>query len=46
MNKEKLKKQLHTLIDNTEDEELLQMVQEDIVSYQTDVKKGLTAFLI
>jgi competence protein ComGC len=39
MNNEKLKKELHTLIDNTEDEELLNMVKEDIVAYQTESKK-------
>ena len=41
MSKEKLKKELHTLIDNTEDEELLNMVKEDIVSYQKESKKDL-----
>ena len=39
MNNEKLKKELHALIDNTEDEELLNMVKEDIVAYQTESKK-------
>ena len=39
MSKEKLKKELHTLIDNTEDEDLLNMVKEDIVAYQTESKK-------
>ena len=39
MNNEKLKKELHTLIDNTEDKELLNMVKEDIVAYQTESKK-------
>ena len=39
MNTEKLKKELHTLIDNTEDEELLNMVKEDIIAYQTESKK-------
>ena len=39
MSNEKLKKELHTLIDNTEDEELLNMVKEDIVAYQTESKK-------
>ena len=34
MSKEKLKKELHELIDNMEDEEMLSMVKEDIVSYQ------------
>ena len=39
MNNEKLKKELHTLIDNTEDEELLNMVKEDIIAYQTESRK-------
>jgi hypothetical protein len=39
MNNEKLKKELHALIDNTEDEELLNMVKEDIIAYQTESKK-------
>jgi ClpP class serine protease len=39
MNKEELKKELHLLIDNMEDEELLNMVKEDIVAYQTESKK-------
>ena len=39
MSKEKLKKELHTLIENTEDEELLNMVKEDIIAYQTELKK-------
>ena len=39
MSKEKLKKELHSLIDNTEDEELLNMVKEDIVAYQKESKK-------
>jgi hypothetical protein len=39
MNNEKLKRELHALIDNTEDEELLNMVKEDIVAYQTESKK-------
>ena len=39
MNNEKLKKELHALIDNTEDEELLKMVKEDIIAYQSDSKK-------
>ena len=34
MSKEKLKKELHELIDNMEDEEMLNMVKEDIVEYQ------------
>jgi DNA mismatch repair ATPase MutS len=39
MSTEKLKKELHALIDNTEDEELLNMFKEDIVAYQTEYKK-------
>jgi competence protein ComGC len=39
MNKEELKKELHHLIDNTDDEELLSMVKEDIVAYQTKTNK-------
>lgn len=39
MSKEKLKKELHELIDNIEDEAMLSMVKEDIVLYQkTDAK--------
>jgi competence protein ComGC len=40
MSKEELKKELHKLIDNTEDEELLSMVKEDIVAYQTKTKEN------
>jgi competence protein ComGC len=40
MNKEELKKELHHLIDNTDDEELLSMVKEDIVAYQTKANKN------
>ena len=40
MSKEKLKKELHELIDSIEDEEMLGMVKEDIVGYQ----KAETAF--
>ena len=40
MSKEKLKKELHELIDNIEDEAMLSMVKEDIVAYQ----KKETAF--
>lgn len=40
MSNEKLKKELHALIDNTEDEELLNMVKEDIVAYQKKYKKN------
>ena len=39
MSRKKLKKELHSLIDNTEDEELLNMVKEDIVAYQKESKK-------
>ena len=39
MSKENLKKELHKLIDDTEDEELLNMVKEDIIAYQTESKK-------
>ena len=40
MSKEKLKKELHELIDNMEDEAILNMVKEEIVAYQ----KGDTRF--
>ena len=40
MSKEELKKELHKLIDNTEDEQLLSMVKEDIVAYQTKAKEN------
>ena len=40
MSKENLKKELHKLIDDTEDEELLSMVKEDIVAYQTKANKN------
>jgi hypothetical protein len=40
MSNEKLKKELHALIDNTEDEELLNMVKEDIVAYQKKSKQS------
>ena len=33
MSKENLKKELHKLIDDTEDEELLSIVKEDIIAY-------------
>jgi hypothetical protein len=38
MSTENLKKELHTLIDNTDDELLLSMVKEDLVAYQTGEK--------
>jgi competence protein ComGC len=41
MNKEELKKELHHLIDNTDDEALLSMVKEDIVAYQTKTNKNV-----
>ncbi|GAB2829658.1 hypothetical protein [Ferruginibacter profundus] len=40
MSKEALKKELHQLIDNLDDEELLNMVKEDIVAYQTKAKEN------
>ena len=40
MSKENLKKELHKLIDDTEDEELLSIVKEDIIAYQTNVNKN------
>lgn len=40
MSKVKLKKELHTLIDNTEDETILNMVREDIIAYQKGSKKN------
>ena len=40
MSKENLKKELHKLIDDTEDEELLSIVKEDIVAYQTKAKEN------
>lgn len=39
MGKEKLKKELHSLIDATEDEELLNILKEDILAYQTESKR-------
>ncbi|MBL7701523.1 MAG: hypothetical protein JNM14_04700 [Ferruginibacter sp.] len=39
MSNEKLKKELHDLIDKTDDEELLNMVKEDIIAYQTESEK-------
>ena len=40
MSKENLKKELHELIDDTEDEELLSIVKEDIIAYQTKAKEN------
>jgi hypothetical protein len=40
MSKENLKKEIHKLIDNTEDEELLSIVKEDIIAYQTKSKEN------
>jgi hypothetical protein len=39
MSKNKLKKELHELIDKMEDEEMLGMVKEDIVTYQKAATK-------
>jgi hypothetical protein len=39
MSKEDIKKQLHDLIDNTDDEEILSIVKEDLVAYKTGDKK-------
>jgi len=39
MSTENLKKELHTLIDKTEDEEILNMVKEELVAYQTGEKQ-------
>lgn len=39
MSTENLKKELHTLIDNTEDEELLSMVKEELEAYQKEEKE-------
>ena len=39
MSKENLKKEIHKLIDDTEDEELLSMVKEDLVTYSVSSKK-------
>ncbi len=41
MSKEKLKKELQAYIDNTEDEELLNILQEDIIAYQSKFKNKL-----
>ncbi len=41
MKKETLKKELHHVIDNTDDESLLSMVKEDIVAYQTKSNKTI-----
>ncbi|WP_462255440.1 hypothetical protein [Ferruginibacter sp.] len=40
MSKEDLKKELHHLIDTTDDEELLNIVKEDFVAYQTKANKN------
>jgi len=40
MSKENLKKELHKLIDDTKDEELLSIVKEDIIAYQTKGNKN------
>ena len=39
MSKENLKKELHQLIDNIDDEETLSMVKEDIVAYQKSTEE-------
>ena len=39
MSKENLKKELHQLIDNIDDEETLSMVKEDIVAYQKSAEE-------
>ncbi len=39
MSTENIKKELHTLIDNTDDEELLNIVKEDLVAYKIGDKK-------
>ncbi len=39
MSKENLKKEIHRLIDDTEDEKLLNMVKEDLVTYSVGSKK-------
>lgn len=38
MSKENLKKELHYLIDNTDHENLLNMVKEDLITYGTASK--------
>jgi hypothetical protein len=40
MSKEDLKKELHHLIDTTDDEELLNIIKEDIIAYQTKSNKN------
>ena len=39
MSKENLKKEIHKLIDDAEDEVLLSMVKEDLVTYSVSSKK-------
>ena len=39
MSTENLKKELHALIENTDNEEILSMVKEDLVAYQTGEKE-------
>ena len=39
MSTENLKKELHTLIENTDNEEILNMVKEELVAYQTGEKE-------
>lgn len=40
MGKKEIKQELHKLIDNMEDEELLNIVKEDIVAYQRKAKEN------
>ena len=39
MSAENLKKELHTLIDNTNDEEILNLMKEELIAYQTGEKE-------
>lgn len=39
MSTKKLKEELHTLIDKTENDEILNMIKEDLVAYQTKEKE-------
>lgn len=39
MNKEKLKEELHKLIDNIDDESILNIMKEDFAEYQTKEKQ-------
>ena len=42
MSTENLKKELHTLIDNTDDEEILNILKEEYTFYTTSKKKDIT----